>query len=64
MKNEDVDTNSMLGRVVGWKGKQEDRNEKKSMPGRGKNNTECFQGAVGWKKTSNKDIFFITTWKE
>lgn len=39
MKNKDVDTNLMLGIVVCWKGKQEDTNEKKSMPSSGKNTT-------------------------
>lgn len=58
MKNKDVDRNSMLGRVVSWKGKQEYINEKKSMPSRGKNTT-MFSRHNRMKKNSNKDLVFL-----
>lgn len=45
MKNEALDTNSTLGRLVDLKEKEEDTNEekKKSMPSRGRNNAKVFK---------------------
>lgn len=48
----------MLGIVVCWKGKQEDTNEKKSMPSRGKKTTMFSRNNRIKKKKSLLKMFF------